>query len=553
MAEPLKTDIERAASFSSSILGPEDKKRRKHTSADISGSVFLIAGDGRVLKLPIPSDSPRDPLSWSTRKRVGIFVAMIFFEMIVLFSLETPGLMYRGLTREFGRENIAPFDIGSAASVPTLFLGIGAVFWIPVSIAIGRRPVAVLCSILYTLSIVWAALSGSFRSYIWAISLEGFAGGCALGTMLLVIIDITFIDERPQAIAIWISCVGATSLAFMSLLPLMVDLNSHWRPFYYIWIAPAIASVVIIFFFVPETYFLRPPVAFNGQILMQSGAERIRIYEDWNCLPYMKQPTQAPQLSGFKKWLRSLKLFGVAGGDWRSALACYPQMIKCIANPLIFYVALMNAVNFGGMMSIGITFPRLLSSPAYALPAPAITLVNLAASAGALLAWPASGIMIDRITKRLATLNGGVRHAEYLLPGYVLPVLAGAASVFIYGVVADRHYHFLWVYLAYGLNAFSYASMSVANTLWVTEAFPYWAAAALAVVGGVSYIVSFAISSFIEEWVGAQGYLWVNVAIGIALMLLGFVGVPVAFWGKSIRQYIHGRWGVYEAGALRPQ
>ncbi|KAH8893015.1 MFS general substrate transporter [Thozetella sp. PMI_491] len=538
--------------YSSSVLGPEDNTRRKHSSADLSGSVFLISGDGRMLSLPIPSASPRDPLSWSKRKRLAILGVMMFFAVIALFALVVPVLMYRSLSNEY-TEEMHPFNPESLNSFATVFMGVGALLWTPLSMALGRRPVVVASTTAFTMCMVWAAAARGFHSLLAATSVAGFAAGVNISTTLLVIIDLTFIHERPQAIAAWFSVGGAISLAASSLVPLMVNETTTWRFLYEIWIIPSATASLFTFLFVPETYFLRPPVAFDGRILIQSGAERVRIYEDFPRLLKCTELPKLPETSKFKSWLSSLALFGSAGGEWKSAMACYPQMLLCLANPLIFWVVLMNAANFAGMMSIGLTYPVLLSKAPYNLPSAAVSLVNLGAAAGSLLAWPASGIIIDRITKRLATLNGGVRHAEYLLPGFFLPVLSGAASVFIYAIVAEKHYHFLWVYLSYFLNAFSFASMSAASTLWVTEAFPYWAAAALAAVGGLSYMTSFPVSAALPLWMAAQGYFWVNIEIGIALVLLGFVSVPIAFWGKSVRQYIHGRWGVYETGALRPQ
>jgi MFS family permease len=253
------------------------------------------------------------------------------------------------------------------------------------------------------------------------------------------------------------------------------------------------------------------------------------------------------------RWVHQLKVFGAAGGDWKSAMACLPQMLLCLGNPLIFWVVFLNAVNFGGSMSIFMTFPTLLTSEPYNLTTSVLSFIHLAAAGGSLLAWPASSITINRITKRLATQNCGVRHAEHILPGYILPILAGAGSVILYGFIAQHRYHYLWAYLAVALNSFAFAGMSVANTLWATEVFPRWAAAALAAVGGASYIASFGISAALRPWLEAQGYFWVNLILGIIMLVLGFVAVPIAFWGKGIRQYISGRWGAYEAGALRPQ
>ncbi|KAK8095181.1 uncharacterized protein PG998_014405, partial [Apiospora kogelbergensis] len=415
-------------------------------------------------------------------------------------------------------------------------MGVGCVFWIPVSLILGRRPVFLCCTALYTLGVIWAGVAGGFHSLLGAVCLLGFCAAPAVSTAILVVIDLTFIHERPRAIAVWFSVGGAVSLLLLSLSPLIIQLDVQWRQFYHIWIIPSTASFFLTFLFLPETYFVRPPVAYDGHVVFQGAAEKIHIYEEWQHFP---PALLVPEIPRQKAWIVSPKFTMPTGCSWRQGLACYLQMLKCTINPLIFWVLLMNTVNFGGMMSIGATYPMLLSNPPYNLPPYGVSLVSLATAVGSLLAWPASSIMIQRTTTRLAARNNGVRHAEYILPGFILPVLAGAASVFIYAVVAEYHHHFLWVYLAYGLNAFSFSSMSTANTLWVTEAFPYWAAASLAAVGGVSYIASFGISSALVDWLALQGYFWVNIEIGVALVLLGFVGVPIASWGKSIRQYIH--------------
>jgi len=72
-------------------------------------------------------------------------------------------------------------------------------------------------------------------------------------------------------------------------------------------------------------------------------------------------------------------------------------------------------------------------------------------------------------------------------------------------------------------------------------------------VGGASYMASFGMSFAIGPWVKSQGYIGANLQIAGLILILGCVAVPVAFWGKGLRQYIHGKWGDFEAGALRPQ
>lgn len=232
--------------------------------------------------------------------------------------------------------------------------------------------------------------------------------------------------------------------------------------------------------------------------------------------------------------------------------SCYPQIILCLFNPLVFWVGLLEAIVFGGMISIGETCAFVLDAPPYSIPLNKVALVNVAGAIGSLLAWPASGMLIAWVSRRLAKRNEGVREAEHYLPAFILPVLASVMSLVLYGLTIDRRWPAIWIYVAYGLNSFSFASLATAITLWVTEAFPRWAAPALVVVMGLSYIASFGLSFAVMPWINSQGYGRANIQLALMLLIVGCIGVPVSFWGKKLRQYIHGRYATHEEGALRP-
>lgn len=146
------------------------------------------------------------------------------------------------------------------------------------------------------------------------------------------------------------------------------------------------------------------------------------------------------------------------------------------------------------MLSLGETYTFVLGGPPYFLDIQSTALVNIAGAIGSLIAWPVSGTMIAWISRRLAMSNAGVRDAEHYLPAFILPILGGVSNTVIYGLAAENKWHFMFIYIFIGLNSFTFASLATANTLWVTEAFPRWAAPALVVLGGVSYMASFGIT-----------------------------------------------------------
>ena len=371
--------------------------------------------------------------------------------------------------------------------------------------------------------------------------------------MLLMIIDLTFIHQRPQAIAFFWGVGGFFVFLILALIPEINHGNLDWRAFYTIFIIPCGLAVAFAFLFYPETYFLRPAVAFDGRVLVQSASEKVHIYEDWRAIPEGKTLPDTPSQSMWRSTMKGLKFWGQTGSGWKGMWACFPQILLCFCNPMIFWVALLNAIVFGSMMTIGETYALTLSSAPYNLSNNIIGLVNLTAAFGALMSWPAAGLMIARISRGLAVKNGGVRDAEHYLPAFIVPIISGIAGLVLYGLTVQYKWHPAGVYIAYLLNSLCSSSLTTANTLWVTEAFPSWAAPALVVVGGVSYTLSFGTSYAIVPWIRSQGHLGTNLEIAGMILVVGGMIVPLAFWGKSLRQYIHGKWGMNQAGALRPQ
>lgn len=369
-------------------------------------------------------------------------------------------------------------------------------------------------------------------------------------------IDLTFIHQRPRAIALLWSLAGFVGTALLAVVPYMSSEGDNWRQFYQYWSIPMAISFLLVFLLYPETYFKRPTVAFDGLILLQSATEKLTVYKDESadsniCRDLPDLPSRS-QHSFLYSIHHRLGLSRSPFASWKAVGYCYCQMAFCAVNPLIFWVFIASAVNFAGMLFIGTTYAQVLRSSPYNLPSVLIVNVNICSGIGALFALPLGGWLIGKILNHLARWNRGVREAEHFLVGYILPIITGALSTFIYGFAVERKAHFAFYYLAYGLNGFSWTTLSISNTMWVTEAFPRWAAPAISVLGGGCYILSFVMSFALGPWIKAHGYKLIGIELAVLQIVGGLVAVPIAFWGKSARQAIHGRWADERAGALRP-
>jgi len=360
----------------------------------------------------------------------------------------------------------------------------------------------------------------------------------------------TFIHERSKAIAILWSVAGFFGTGFVAVVPYISDTERAWRPYYQYWSLPAMVGMALIFFLVPESYFKRPTVAFDGLIVLQSATEKLTVFRDIEADSEIYR--DLPPLPNQQGIMGRLSFWRSPFASWTSMGRCYLQIGFCFLNPLIFWIVVAAAVNFSTSTFISMTFPRILGAPPYELANEETTLLNLAGAVGGLLAYPLGIIPVEKIMDNLARSNNGVREAEHYLIGLVLPVTTGALSTIVYGCAVQYGLHLTAYYFANGFNGFSCVALSISTTMWVTEAFPRWAAPALAALSGGSYIFGFALTQAITPWIKAQGFLLVGVELAVLQVVTGLIAVPIIFYGKSARQAIHGRWADERGGALRP-
>jgi hypothetical protein len=75
--------------------------RRKRESYNLSGSIFLITSSGKILNLPVPSESPADPLNWGRWKTAGAIIAVVWYSVVSLPVVQAASMVYHGILVEF--------------------------------------------------------------------------------------------------------------------------------------------------------------------------------------------------------------------------------------------------------------------------------------------------------------------------------------------------------------------------------------------------------------------------------------------------------------------
>lgn len=87
------------------------------------------------------------------------------------------------------------------STAPMVVNGLASWVLVPLSIAVGRRPVLLLCGALAWAGGIWAAASTGLDSHIAARCFQGIGAGTIDALVPLIIQDFMFIHERNKAVA----------------------------------------------------------------------------------------------------------------------------------------------------------------------------------------------------------------------------------------------------------------------------------------------------------------------------------------------------------------
>lgn len=90
-------------------------------------------------------------------------------------------------------------EVSMLATVPLITNGIASYFLVPLSIAVGRRPIVLLTAILAWSGGLWAGLSTSLQSHLAARAVMGLGAGAVEALIPLVVQDMVFIHQRAKA------------------------------------------------------------------------------------------------------------------------------------------------------------------------------------------------------------------------------------------------------------------------------------------------------------------------------------------------------------------
>ncbi|KAF4984285.1 hypothetical protein FZEAL_497 [Fusarium zealandicum] len=213
--------------------------------------------DGTIILEPQPEDSANDPLNWPSWRRDLALLSLGFYCML---GGGTTPLIAAGFTDVAEDYDVHVEKVSLTTGLYMMGMGLGSVVFSPTAILYGKRPVYLGSAILFIATSLWAAWSPSFNSLLIARIFQGFAVSPVECLPSATIAEIFFLHERAFRIGIYtLLLLGGKNL--VPLVSAVIIGGLGWRWAFWIMAMIVALSAILLFLFVPETFWDRTPHA----------------------------------------------------------------------------------------------------------------------------------------------------------------------------------------------------------------------------------------------------------------------------------------------------
>ncbi|KAG9570652.1 MFS transporter, partial [Aureobasidium melanogenum] len=522
------------------------------------------AETNEIILIPTPSKDPNDPLNWKKGFRVylAILTCLAMFMCNFLAAGATVAIVQ--ITIDF--TGVLPTSSGFPAAIAkiayfftttALLQGLGNLFWMPLILKYGRRPMYLISFLGYFATILWAGLTKSYASELAARIVMGFFAGSGECIAPLTISDLFFLHERGFYMSMYTAALSS-GVSGGVIISGLITIKLDWRYIYHISAAIVGALIILVFLTFPETAYNRSPVNISGANQapselytmpaehgpghdMEKGGkcEHVEQTEPHQVGPVTNHQASAiPPKQSFIQDLALVHGRFVNETFWK--MFYRPVVLLCL--PIVLWAVLVMSVTIGFLVAISSNFASAFATTyGFSSWQSGLCFISglLFTLAGIFFGGNVSDFVADFFTKR----NGGVREPEMRLPAMTIGLICSPLGLVLYGVGIEQKLH--WIVPTLGLGFLSLAIAQATNVSLVYVIDSYRPIAGETVVSQLAFksCFGFLLSFYTNPWINGSGYARSFGAMaGIsAAVLLGWV--PFYIWGSRIRAATH-KWSL---------
>ncbi|KIW21959.1 uncharacterized protein PV07_12635 [Cladophialophora immunda] len=497
---------------------------------------------------PIASPSPQltpskhdpdDPLKWTKKRKTLAMACILAYTIAVGISSAAIYSVFENISAHTGL-NLSTLNQGTGYMF--LSFGWGCLFWQPLALQYGKRPVYLLSTIGTMAAMIWAPYTYSQPTWIASKVLQGFFGAPIESLCAISVTDLYFVHERGFYTTLYALVLSGSSTGAPIVGGFIAD-GQGWQWVLY-WCAILCAVVfVLLALLMEETNYSRsrmdPVREINSPLGSPMGDGKSEGPDSpWTPVSASDSTAafgHAGSLPRTKKtWFDKCRL-------WQEADLPKPNQLGSMVKRPFVYTTFPVIAFCGFSYGASLTWYNLLNATSslvltkiYKFRTRTVGVSYLAVLLGVLIAAVYTGLYGNRLMIKLARKNGGVLESEHrlwlLLPQiFILP-----AGFVLWGVGASYRIHWFAMILAMFL-------ITGGSAIAVQESINYCISSysgheAVVAVILIRNTMFFAVSYGLTPWVTHLGLRNAFISAAVVAMCQGSSFLPIIRYGKRLRR-----------------
>ncbi|KAJ5139938.1 MFS general substrate transporter [Penicillium atrosanguineum] len=503
-----------------------------------SEDAVLVSADGEIKLLPVPSKDPNDPLNFSRYAKLGIIVSCCWFSIMSLSVVGGLGSILTIFIDLYAKEGVDETRVGWLTTFPSLFIGIGNYFLLPLGLAFGRRLVTLLAITVLLAATVGCALSQNYEQHFALRIVQGLATGATESLLPLILAEVTFVHQRGKIYGLYWSTQNIINSCF-NIASSYEAAALGWRWYYWIFVITIAIGGLITFFTCFETAYHRSAQIIDGRVVFTDEYGVTRVLKGEEAQAYIvanssaeSQGDRIPEEMIHKKtYLELLKPWsGIKNPPLKTIRDAWWSMLLCLTSPGILYATLLSSAVLAAAIGMGLTYDTVLQD--YGWEAKNVGLINLGGVFGSFGGLLYGGIFDWPSDQEVSTLLSIV--FCYWFPPGIITVF----TLLLYGFTAGGGSTWGAPYMAWAIFEVAFVAVLIISTTFAAEAWDNNAGPALVVVVGSKNLVSFGISYALIPMVAKYSYAaGMGMLAGVTAFIF-LLGIPVYYLNPKWRRWM---------------
>ncbi|KAH8668665.1 major facilitator superfamily domain-containing protein [Xylariales sp. PMI_506] len=512
-------------------------------SSEIAHLQFIQHGENRILLVPQPSlNDVNDPLRWSKAKKWGTLLNGVGYAF--LGSVTGP-IMAAGmipLSLSFG-ETLQRLTYANGATL--ICQGVGNIFWMPIAVKFGRRPVYMLSCFLMGVACVWLGLASdaSYTPFIIGRAFLGLFEAPIESIVPTTITDLFFLHDRGEKVSFYgLSVLGGNEIGPLFSALIIQHLGMAWA--FYIVAMFVGLNCITMFFFMPETKYtgdrphpflnaLRDEAPIKLDVQQVEEVENTPISQKAEISTTLEAAPNGPQKHSY---ISSLALWQKADPNI-SFRKTFLRPFVLFTYPTILWACLVYGMSLGWNVILGATVAQLFAGQ-YNFDSQAQGLVFLSPFIGSLVGSWLCGSLSDTIANYFTKKNNGIREPEMRLPVVIMGAFLTFTGTLMAGLTYKYNTHWAGPVVGYGvLSAGAQIGVSISMS-YAIDCHKELSVELMVAISSLKSLMAWIWTWVINEWIVADGMLTVFMVIATINVFVYMTTIILHYRGKAIRIWI---------------